>query len=74
MPARPMYSRVSPHATPAALFLDQVEQLAETRLELLVQAASSEERAAHDLLLDLIQKQSGGRCVWRQPETKEANN
>ncbi|MFM2289374.1 MAG: hypothetical protein RL684_2517 [Pseudomonadota bacterium] len=43
------------------------DELAETRLELLVQAASSEERAAHDQLLDLIQKQSGGRCVWRNP-------
>ncbi len=43
------------------------DELAETRLELLVQSASTEERAAHEQLLDLIQKQSGGRCVWRTP-------
>jgi len=41
------------------------DELAETRLELQVQAASPEERAAHEQLLELIQKQSGGRCVWR---------
>jgi DNA polymerase-3 subunit epsilon len=41
------------------------DELAETRLELLVQPASEEERAAHEQLLELIQKQSGGRCVWR---------
>jgi len=45
------------------------DELAETRLELLVQPASEEERAAHEQLLELIQKQSGGRCVWRQQET-----
>jgi DNA polymerase-3 subunit epsilon len=41
------------------------DELAETRLELVVQSATAEERAAHEQLLELIQKQSGGRCVWR---------
>jgi hypothetical protein len=30
--------------------------------------ATDEERAAHAKLLELIQKQSGGRSVWRQLE------
>jgi DNA polymerase-3 subunit epsilon len=33
---------------------------------LLVQRATAEERAAHEQLLDLLHKSSGGRCVWRQ--------
>ena len=34
---------------------------------LLVRAASEQERAAHERLQDLLQQESHGRCLWRQP-------
>ena len=36
-------------------------------LALTVVAASAEERAAHELLQDLLHKESKGRCLWRTP-------
>ncbi len=33
------------------------------------QAASAAERAAHELLLELLQKESGGQCLWRGKES-----
>ena len=38
-------------------------------LALRVQVASETERAAHELLLDLLQKESGGQCLWRGKES-----
>ncbi len=38
-----------------------------TDLPLVVIAASAEERAAHEQLQELLQKESGGRCLWRAP-------
>jgi DNA polymerase-3 subunit epsilon len=36
-----------------------------------VMAASAEELLAHETMLALITKVSGGRCVWAQSETRE---
>jgi DNA polymerase III subunit epsilon len=36
-------------------------------LPLVVVVASAEERAAHDQLQELLHKESGGRCLWRNP-------
>jgi DNA polymerase-3 subunit epsilon len=38
-----------------------------TDLPLVVVAANAEERAGHDQLQELLQKESGGRCLWRSP-------
>jgi len=38
-------------------------------LALRVQAASEAERAAHELLLDLLHRESGGQCLWRGRES-----
>jgi DNA polymerase-3 subunit epsilon len=47
----------------------------ERRAVLHVQRATAEERRAHEQLLELLQKSSGGRCAWRaleaQPEGVE---
>ncbi len=37
------------------------------RVPLLVRAASAQERAAHEQLQDLLQKESHGQCLWRRP-------
>ena len=36
-------------------------------LALVVVAATPAERAAHEQLQELLQKESGGRCLWRSP-------
>jgi DNA polymerase-3 subunit epsilon len=38
-----------------------------TDLPLRVQEASAEERAAHEQLQELLQKESHGQCLWRSP-------
>jgi DNA polymerase-3 subunit epsilon len=38
-----------------------------TDLRLVVVAATSAECAAHEQLQELLQKESGGRCLWRSP-------
>lgn len=38
-----------------------------TDLSLVVVAANADERAAHEQLQELLQRESGGRCLWRSP-------
>ncbi|MDE2250244.1 MAG: DNA polymerase III subunit epsilon, partial [Gammaproteobacteria bacterium] len=60
----------------SALALDESPRRAATHLPtaaaaghlpLVVVAASAEERAAHEQLQELLQRESRGRCLWRGP-------
>ena len=45
---------------------EMVQRLAASRLRLKVIRATAEELAAHEQRLDILDKASGGACIWRQ--------
>src|SRR5258706_8378866 len=67
-PSAPALDEASRHgAGRAAAGPGGEDRDAALRVPLLVRAASAQERAAHEQLQDLLQKESHGQCLWRRP-------
>ncbi|MFO1352263.1 MAG: DNA polymerase III subunit epsilon [Gammaproteobacteria bacterium] len=61
---------LEPEALPAAARATSMRQTRSTRAVLPVVRANHDERAAHDRYLQVLQKSSGGQCLWLASQEK----
>jgi DNA polymerase III subunit epsilon len=55
----------------AAEPLDAATMLALRELKLVVMAATAEELEAHEQQLEMIERESKGKCIWKKLESEE---